>query len=145
MTTVLARSLSLIAILFLAACDAPQLLPPDARLPDGSTYSGDIQNGTMSGQGVFEDDGSRYEDENTLIMTSAREDRTSFGCGDDSEMTWFTKAVYQSVGLSLTDPDAMFEQINQQIRTWEEEIGMEEERWSYPQSRLGESLREWIR
>ncbi|MDF0750953.1 caspase family protein [Marinobacter sp. 71-i] len=384
MTTVPTRSLRLtlplIAILFLAACDAPQLLPPDARLPDGSTYSGDIQdglfhgegvqefangmvysgqfregywhgqgelespagwryegefqNGTMSGQGVFEDDGSRYEgefrngefvdqeeyvaeepvpeepapltekilaedrqrlnnqieslapersgetdayflavggdgtesvfkrdiqvakaglqaqfdvekrsimllnhrdyetfplasrpsietalkaldarmnpeedllvvhlvshgmqdgqlllqqpgielpnlspedfaemleplnarrkllvvsacysgqwieplkDENTLIMTSAREDRTSFGCGDDSEMTWFTKAVYQSVGLSLTDPDAMFEQINQQIRTWEEEIGMEEERWSYPQSHLGESLREWIR
>ena len=87
---------------------------------------------------------NELRDENTLIMTSAREDRTSFGCGDDSEMTWFTKAVYQSVGLSLTDPDAMFEQINDQIRTWEEEIGMEEERWSYPQHHLGDSLRQWL-
>jgi len=84
------------------------------------------------------------KDENTLIMTSAREDRTSFGCGDDSEMTWFTKAVYQSVGLSVDDPDAMFEDINQQIRTWEEEIEMDEERWSYPQFHLGERLREWL-
>lgn len=84
------------------------------------------------------------KDEDTLIMTSARADRTSFGCGDDSEMTWFTKAVYQSVGLSLADPDAMFEDINQQIRTWEEEIGMEESNWSYPQSHVGENLREWL-
>lgn len=87
---------------------------------------------------------NQLKDSDTLIMTSAREDRTSFGCGDDSEMTWFTKAVYQSVGLSLTDPDAMFEQINEQIRTWEEEIGMEEDRWSYPQFHLGESLRQWL-
>jgi len=84
------------------------------------------------------------KDEDTLIMTSARADRTSFGCGDDSEMTWFTKAVYQSVGLSLADPDAMFEDINQQIRTWEEEIGMEESNWSYPQSHVGENLRKWL-
>jgi hypothetical protein len=87
---------------------------------------------------------NQLKDSDTLIMTSAREDRTSFGCGDDSEMTWFTKAVYRSVSLSLTDPDAMFEQINTQIRTWEEEIGMEEESWSYPQSHLGESLRQWL-
>lgn len=84
------------------------------------------------------------KDENTLIMTSARADRTSFGCGDDSEMTWFTKAVYQSVGLSFDGPDAMFEDINQQIRAWEEDIEMDEERWSYPQFHLGEHLREWL-
>lgn len=92
-----------------------------------------------SGQWINE-----LKDSDTLIMTSAREDRTSFGCGDDSEMTWFTKAVYQSVGLSLTDPDAMFEQVSEQIRTWEQEIGMEEESWSYPQSYLGENLRQWL-
>ena len=88
---------------------------------------------------------NQLKDSNTLIMTSARDDRTSFGCGDDSEMTWFTKAVYQSVGLSLTDPDAMFEQISEQIRAWEEDIGMEEDNWSYPQYHLGEDLREWLR
>lgn len=87
---------------------------------------------------------NQLKDSDTLIMTSARDDRTSFGCGDDSEMTWFTKAVYQSVGLSLTDPDAMFEQVDKQIRTWEKDIEMEEEDWSYPQSHLGAGLRQWL-
>ena len=79
-----------------------------------------------------------------MILTSARADRTSFGCGDDSEMTWFSKALYQSVGLSLTEPDAMFEQITTQIRLWEEDIGMDEESWSYPQFHLGDNLRQWL-
>ena len=87
---------------------------------------------------------NQLKDSDTLILTSARADRTSFGCGDDSEMTWFTKAVYQSVGLSLTDPERMFEQINTQIRDWEEEIGMAEDLWSYPQSHLGENMRQWL-
>jgi len=87
---------------------------------------------------------NQLKDSDTLILVSAREDRTSFGCGDDSEMTWFTKAVYQSVGLSLTNPDAMFEQIDQRIRSWEEDAEMEEESWSYPQYHLGESLRQWL-
>jgi hypothetical protein len=78
------------------------------------------------------------------IMTSAREDRTSFGCGDDSEMTWFTKAVYQEVGLSLDAPDAMFGQIEEKIRAWEEDIGMEEEELSYPQMFIGEGMRQWL-
>ncbi|SFR62642.1 Uncharacterized conserved protein [Marinobacter daqiaonensis] len=87
---------------------------------------------------------NQLRDSNTLIMTSAREDRTSFGCGDDSEMTWFTKAVYQHVGLSLTDPEAMFGQVREQIRVWEEDIGMEEENWSYPQFHLDDDLRQWL-
>lgn len=84
------------------------------------------------------------KDDNTLIMTSSRDDRTSFGCGDDSEMTWFTKAVYKSVGLSLNDPAAMFDEVTSQIRSWEEEIDMEEERWSYPQIHVGEQLKPWL-
>ncbi|MBL4834927.1 MAG: caspase family protein [Pseudomonas sp.] len=86
----------------------------------------------------------QLKDPNTLILTSSRDDRTSFGCGDDSEMTWFTKALYQGAGLDLANPDAMYEQTNQQVRVWEEEIGMEEEHWSYPQYHLGENLRLWL-
>jgi hypothetical protein len=87
---------------------------------------------------------NRLKDENTLILTSSRDDRVSFGCGDDSEMTWFTRALYQSVGLSLASPDQMFDSIQRQIREWEEEQGMEEMHWSYPQFHLGEDLREWL-
>ncbi len=84
------------------------------------------------------------KDSGTWILTSAREDRTSFGCGDDSEMTWFTKALYKTVGFSLSNPDSMFEQIQATIREWEKEEGMEEDRWSYPQVYMGEGMRTWL-
>lgn len=32
-------------------------------------------------------------DDSTLVMTSARRDRTSFGCGSDADITWFGKAL----------------------------------------------------
>ena len=49
----LRRALPLVTILLLTACDAPQLLPPDTRLPDGSTYSGDIRDGLFHGEGSY--------------------------------------------------------------------------------------------
>ncbi|WGK89930.1 C13 family peptidase [Pseudomonas migulae] len=47
------RSLALIALtLMLTACgDSESLLPPDARLPDGGRYRGDLVNGLLQGQG----------------------------------------------------------------------------------------------
>ncbi|WP_166255004.1 C13 family peptidase [Marinobacter salicampi] len=87
---------------------------------------------------------NELRDSDTMILTSARDDRTSFGCGDDSEMTWFTKAVYQRVGLSFIEPEAMFENISRQIRSWEEETAMEEEHWSWPQYHLGDDLSAWL-
>ncbi|MBD9589192.1 caspase family protein [Pseudomonas sp. PDM03] len=47
------RSFALIALtLMLTACgDSESLLPPDARLPDGGRYRGDLVNGLLQGQG----------------------------------------------------------------------------------------------
>ncbi len=47
------RSLAPLAlILLLTACgDGESLLPPDARLPDGGRYRGDVVNGLLQGQG----------------------------------------------------------------------------------------------
>jgi len=49
--------------LFLAACgDAEPLLPPDAVLPDGSRYRGEVINGLLQGQGRLDyGDGSHYQ------------------------------------------------------------------------------------
>lgn len=42
----------LVLTLLLAACgDGESLLPPDARLPDGGRYRGDVVNGLLQGQG----------------------------------------------------------------------------------------------
>jgi hypothetical protein len=57
------RSLAPLAlILLLTACgDGESLLPPDARLPDGGRYRGDLVNGLLQGQGrVDYPNGSRY-------------------------------------------------------------------------------------
>jgi len=47
------RSIALLALtLMLTACgDGESLLPPDARLPDGGRYRGDLVNGLLQGQG----------------------------------------------------------------------------------------------
>ena len=122
--------------------DLPNLTPEDfARMlaPLNGRRRVLVVSACYSGQWL-----SPLANADTLILTSARKDRTSFGCGDDSEMTWFTKALYQQGALSLSDPDGMFKQVNQLIRTWEKDIGMEKSSWSHPQFYLGSALRLWL-
>lgn len=60
------RSLALFALtLLLTACgDGESLLPPDARLPDGGRYRGDLVNGLLQGQGRIDyPNGSWYAGE----------------------------------------------------------------------------------
>jgi hypothetical protein len=60
------RSLALIALtLMLTACgDGESPLPPDARLPDGGRYRGDLVNGLLQGQGRIDyPNGSWYAGE----------------------------------------------------------------------------------
>ncbi|TBN34752.1 C13 family peptidase [Pseudomonas sp. BGI-2] len=60
------RSLALLALtLLLTACgDGESLLPPDARLPDGGRYRGDLVNGLLQGQGRIDyPNGSWYDGE----------------------------------------------------------------------------------
>lgn len=80
----------------------------------------------------------------TLVMASARSDRTSFGCGDDSEMTWFTRSLYQDGAFALADLVALFEASEQRIRAWEQEQGFAESQWSHPQIAYGKALQPWL-
>ncbi|MCP2224518.1 hypothetical protein OKW12_005855 [Pseudomonas silensiensis] len=60
------RSLAFLALtLLLTACgDGESLLPPDARLPDGGRYRGDLVNGLLQGQGRIDyPNGSWYAGE----------------------------------------------------------------------------------
>ncbi len=73
-----------------------------------------------------------------MILASARRDRTSFGCGDASEMTWFTKAVYLEAELALDNPKALFRKVGKRILAWEKEEGIEKDKRSEPQFHLGQ-------
>ena len=55
----------------------------------------------------------------TLVVTAARHDRSSFGCGSDSDITYFGKAWLVDA-LNRTDNFAdAFEQASATIRQWE--------------------------
>lgn len=55
----------------------------------------------------------------TLVITAARADRTSFGCGSDSKITWFGKAFLTQALNETTDFERGFELASKQIREWE--------------------------
>lgn len=70
---------------------------------------------------------SVLENENTLLMTASDSESTSFGCSDESEMTYFGKALFKEV-LSKADDIQLgeaFSQAKEIILDWEKEQELE--------------------
>lgn len=66
---------------------------------------------------------SELENDHTLLMTAADAENTSFGCSDESEMTYFGKAFFREVfskneHIALTDA---FNLAKELVLKWEEE------------------------
>ncbi|WP_349386472.1 C13 family peptidase [Alcanivorax sp.] len=79
-----------------------------------------------------------------VVFSSAAADRTSFGCGDDSERTWFSKALYgEAMQVGVNDPDAWFEAVEENVSLMEKEQGIEGDEHSLPQKSVGESFLRW--
>lgn len=58
-------------------------------------------------------------DDSTMVVTAARSDRTSFGCGTESEITYFGKAfLAEALNETRSIPDA-FELARTRIDSWE--------------------------
>ena len=69
-------------------------------------------------------------DDSTLVITSARADRTSFGCGADSDITYFGKAfLTEALNQTTSIPDA-FRQAQKSVAEWEDK---DKEEHSEPQ------------
>ena len=77
-------------------------------------------------------------DPRTLVITAARADRTSFGCGSDSEITWFGKAYLAEAMNQTTDFERGFDLATHRIREWELR---DAETPSIPQIAAGAELR----
>jgi len=73
----------------------------------------------------------------TLVLTSAREDRTSFGCGADADITYFGRA-WLADGLNAT-PDFVeaFGKARSEIAGWEKNDSLEP---SEPQIDIGAGI-----
>ena len=83
-------------------------------------------------------------DPRTLVITAARADRTSFGCGADSDITWFGDAFLAHALNETVDFADAFARAKALIAQWERK---EEFEASDPQvdegEEIGEKLREW--
>ena len=77
------------------------------------------------------------KDSRTLIMTAADPDHTSFGCGADSELTYFGKAYFDEALRETRSLTAAFEQARKSIAAREGAQGFEP---SNPQIFLGDEI-----
>jgi hypothetical protein len=58
-------------------------------------------------------------DDSTMVITSARSDRTSFGCGADSDITFFGKAFLSEALNGTTSIPEAFAQAKTSVDAWE--------------------------
>ncbi len=58
-------------------------------------------------------------DDSTMVMTSARADRTSFGCGADSDITYFGKAFLDEALNKTTSLREAFDLARTSVEAWE--------------------------
>ena len=76
-------------------------------------------------------------DPHTLVITAARGDRASFGCGSDSQVTWFGKAFLTDALNQTTDFQDAFQRAQTLISGWEKR---DHETPSDPQYWIGSAM-----
>jgi hypothetical protein len=76
-------------------------------------------------------------DPKTLVLTAARADRTSFGCGADSDITWFGKAYLAQALNDTTDFIDAHARARTAIEAWERDDEIEA---SEPQIDIGSEI-----
>lgn len=57
----------------------------------------------------------QIKDEKTLVMTAARGDRTSFGCSDEADFTYFGRALFAEALSNTDDLEKAFEQASASV------------------------------
>ena len=80
------------------------------------------------------------QDENTLVMTAADDDHTSYGCGSRSELTFFGRAVFDEQLRKTLSFEAAFRSAVPVIRQREIDAG-KDDGFSNPQLFVGEHIR----
>ncbi|MCL2346602.1 MAG: C13 family peptidase [Desulfobulbus sp.] len=91
------------------------------------------------------------KDPGTLVITAARADRTSFGCADENDFTYFGRAFFkESLPAAKSFEDA-FARASALVRQWEDADNAgagkttAEERHSLPQMAAPEAIRQHLK
>ena len=78
-------------------------------------------------------------DERTLVITAARADRSSFGCGYGSDATYLAQALFGEALANTHSIEEAFELARKRIEAWEHEKGQKPP--SEPQIYVGKDIR----
>lgn len=78
------------------------------------------------------------QDENTMIITAAASDRTSFGCSDENDLTYFTQAYFEALS-ETTNLEGAFHLAKEKIQIREAEEGLSPP--SNPQIFIGKNIK----
>jgi hypothetical protein len=78
------------------------------------------------------------QNENTLILAAAHAEKTSFGCSNENEWTYFGDAYFNQALRTETSFVAAFDKASATIKSWEQRDGLEA---SEPQISLGSGIR----
>lgn len=78
------------------------------------------------------------EDEHTAILTAARADRTSFGCSNERDWTYFGDAFFNHALRETPSIEAAFDKAKSLIGTWEARDGLTP---SEPQLSMGAEIK----
>lgn len=81
------------------------------------------------------------KDERSIILTAAASNRTSFGCSDDRDLTYFGEAFFRDALPGATSLREAFTQANTVIGAREDEEGVEA---SDPQAFFGSALESYL-
>lgn len=81
-------------------------------------------------------------DENTIVIAAAAADRTSFGCSDDRDLTYFGEAFYRDAMPAATDLQTAFQKASAEIAGREKQ---EKKTASNPQAHFGPALVEHLK
>lgn len=79
------------------------------------------------------------QNDQTLVITAAREDRKSFGCDDRNDMTYFARAYFKESFAQNPDFIAAFDKAKMLVEEWEDKDFPEDEH-SEPQIFVGEKI-----
>lgn len=81
----------------------------------------------------------QLQNDTTLVITAAREDRQSFGCDDRNDMTYFARAYFKESFTQNPDLITAFDRAKTLVEKWEDEDFPEDEH-SEPQIFVGEKI-----
>lgn len=82
------------------------------------------------------------KDERTLVITAARADRTSFGCADENDFTYFGRAFFKESLPGAKSFDDAFSGAKALVAKWEKDDG--EEQQSEPQISSPKAIRQYL-